>query len=424
MKNSLLGFGILILGFMISGCSAPTATTTKIDNLTLSVSMRPDPPQPGNNNLIVKLIDSQKKIIDNASIGVAYIMPAMPQMGMPEMRGKAQANFKNGQYEAPVDLSMNGNWLIRIDISGGGEKTGYVEYSLITGTKGLSLKESSFGKAGEVVESAAAESGIRISSEKQQLIGVKTEIARFAPLNKIIRTVGTVAHDIELFNAQNEYQQAVIGLKKAKEEGDPEVIKNAEELEGAAYLKLGHMGLSDKLISEIQNGDQSLIVGGQGGLVWIYGKIYESDIPVVKSGMKVRVTSQNIPGKVFTGKIASLDPYLDEATRSLKIRALVSNKEGFLKPNMYVEVIIEAPQGTKLLIPEDSIIDTGERQLVYVEKKRGIFEQREVTVGQRSAGQVEILSGIKAGEKVVAAGTFLIDSETRLKSTSGNQHKH
>lgn len=265
---------------------------------------------------------------------------------------------------------------------------------------------------------------VQISAERQHLIGVKTETAALRSLKKIIRTVGTVAYDAELYSAQNEYSQAVEAREKARESGDVQILQNAEELSGAAYLKLKRMGLSDDLILKTEKSDSSLIVGSENGMVWIYAKIYENEIPLIKKGMMAHITSKNMPDKMFMGKIASIDTVIDEITRSLRARIAVKNENGALKPNMYVDVVLELPLGVKLAVPEEAVMDTGEKQIVFVDDGKEVFEERKITVGQKAEGYVEILKGLKSGEKVVTSGNFLIDSESKMKSTGGGGHVH
>jgi Cu(I)/Ag(I) efflux system membrane fusion protein len=271
---------------------------------------------------------------------------------------------------------------------------------------------------------APAANQVMVTPDRQQLIGVKTETAKVVELKNKIRTVGTVAYDPELYAAQNEYLEALNARGAASQGEDQYTLANAEELVAAAHLKLKRLGLSDDLILKIKQADLSLLVGSQKGLVWIYGKIYENEVPLVKEGMTVYVTARSLPGKMFMGKIASIDTVLDEMTRSLKVRSAVVNEKGMLKPNMFVDLMIEARLGKKLAVPEDAVLDTGERQVLFVDQGKGIFEKREVVAGQRADGLIEIVKGLKAGEKVVTSGTFLIDSESKLKSTGGGGHVH
>ena len=108
-----------------------------------------------------------------------------------------------------------------------------------------------------------------------------------------------------------------------------------------------------------------------------------------------------------------------------KARFVVPNPGGLLKPQMFTNVEMKIPIGKRLAIPEDAVIDTGQRQVVYVDHGEGNFEPREVQLGSRAEGMREVLKGLKAGEKIVSSGTFLIDAEAQLKNvTPLGQHKH
>ena len=113
--------------------------------------------------------------------------------------------------------------------------------------------------------------------------------------------------------------------------------------------------------------------------------------------------------------IEFISPTLSNTTRTVTIRSSVSNTDGRLKPGMFATLAIAADQGDRLAVPDDSVIDTGTRKIVYVDKGEGIFEPREVTTGLKTGGLTEILEGVAPGEKVAAAANFLIDSESQLK---------
>lgn len=149
--------------------------------------------------------------------------------------------------------------------------------------------------------------------------------------------------------------------------------------------------------------------------VWIVSDIYEYELPLIRTGDTARISMSYFPGKEFTAVIDYVYPVLASETRTAKVRFSIPNPGGQLKPQMFTNVEIKISQGKRLVVPEDAVIDTGMRQLVYVDKGEGMFEPREVVVGLRSDGMVEILKGLKAKERVATAATFLIDSEARLK---------
>jgi len=159
--------------------------------------------------------------------------------------------------------------------------------------------------------------------------------------------------------------------------------------------------------------------------VWIMSDIYEYELPMVKVGETARIVLSYFPGKEFSSRIDYVYPTLSGETRTAKVRFSIPNPGGQLKPQMFTNVEVKISLGKRLAIPDDAIIDTGTRQVVYVDKGEGIFEPREVMLGARAEGFREVLMGLKAGEKVAASATFLIDSEAQLKGVKPLEgHKH
>jgi Cu(I)/Ag(I) efflux system membrane fusion protein len=149
--------------------------------------------------------------------------------------------------------------------------------------------------------------------------------------------------------------------------------------------------------------------------LWIVADIYEYELPFVKVGQPARITLSYFPGRQFSSEIDYIYPTISADTRTAKIRLTLPNPGGQLKPQMFTNVEIRINLGKKLVIPDSAVIDTGTSQVVYVAKGEGAFEPREVELGLRADGAVEVLRGIKAGEKVVLSANFLIDSEAQLK---------
>lgn len=275
---------------------------------------------------------------------------------------------------------------------------------------------------------------ITLTPDKQKLIGTKTAPAKKTAITKTVRTTGRIAYDPDLYQAEQEFLQAAEALKKAQSGSLAETKDQAARLVDSARLKLKLMGLSDELIQEVETAgkpDRSLLYGEPGGNVWLYAPIYEYEIPLIKVGDKVEVEVPAIPGKSFQGTIRSIDPVLDPATRSVRVRAVLANPDGALKPEMYVNAVLKVDLGVVLVVPEEAVFATGEKNIVFVAKPGGIFEPREVALGAKSESYYEIKSGLGEGEEVVTGGNFLIDSESRLKAAlqgmegkGGSGHKH
>jgi membrane fusion protein, copper/silver efflux system len=149
--------------------------------------------------------------------------------------------------------------------------------------------------------------------------------------------------------------------------------------------------------------------------VWVLADIYEYEIPFVKAGQKARITLSSYPEKEFQSKVDFLYPSLSGQTRTAKARFVIPNPGGLLKPQMFANVEMEIDLRERLTIPDTAILDTGTRQVVYIEQGDGYFAPRQVKPGIRGNGTVEVLKGLKPGEKVASSAVFLIDSEAKLK---------
>jgi membrane fusion protein, copper/silver efflux system len=152
--------------------------------------------------------------------------------------------------------------------------------------------------------------------------------------------------------------------------------------------------------------------------VWIVADLYESQISLVKLGQAVTITFNNFPGMVLSSRIDFVSPVLTGETRTVRVRCTLTNPKGQLKPQMFAAMEITADQGERLAVPDDAVIDTGTRKIVYIDKGEGMFEPREVMTGLKTDGLTELTMGVDPGEKVASAANFLIDSEAQLKGVT------
>lgn len=152
--------------------------------------------------------------------------------------------------------------------------------------------------------------------------------------------------------------------------------------------------------------------------VWIEAELYENELPSIHPGQQVEIRSRSFPGEPLTGKIALIYPFLDPKTRTVKVRVEMANPGMKLKPDMFVNATIKLPLAPAIVVPVSAVMDSGTRQIVWVESSPGMFEPREVKVGEKSSDSIQILTGLNAGEKVAVSGAYLIDSESRLRGSS------
>jgi membrane fusion protein, copper/silver efflux system len=152
-------------------------------------------------------------------------------------------------------------------------------------------------------------------------------------------------------------------------------------------------------------------------LVWVVVDVAERDLPQIAVGTKVTIRPRALAGQTFGGTVALIYPHLNAATRTARIRIEVPNLDEVLRPEMYVDAEIETgTSGPVLAVPESAVLDSGARQAVLVDKGDGRFQPREVKLGRRGGGYVEVTQGVTEGEAVVTSANFLIDAESNLKA--------
>jgi len=259
------------------------------------------------------------------------------------------------------------------------------------------------------------QAGIYISPARQQLIGVKKEKVQKRKLLGQILTVGRVAYDPALYTAQQEYLQALKGSHSTGyiEEQSSDLMKSMKQ-------KLLAMGMSGQEIDELAKRgkpEQNLYLPGpEDKNVWVYVTVYEYETMLVKTGTPIEVQSMAYPGEIFEGKVISITPIIEAATRTIKVRALVDNPDNKLKLEMFVNVAIRYDLGEKLAVSEEAVMHAGTRDIVFVVRPDEHFESRIVKLGAKARGYYEVLEGLSENEEVVTSGNFLVDSETKLNA--------
>jgi multidrug efflux pump subunit AcrA (membrane-fusion protein) len=253
----------------------------------------------------------------------------------------------------------------------------------------------------------------------------------------------------ELLSTQEEYLQARANAARFARSEIPEVRKGAQELVEASRRRLELFDVPEEFIKGIEKigtpqrtvtfpspvsgfVTAKQIFEGQAvepgmelftitdlSTVWIEANLYEYEARLVKVGQEAVLTLPYDPTLRLSGRITYIYPYLTPETRTLKIRLQFANPNLTLKPGMYgnVELVLDA--GASLVVPDSAILDTGQRQIAFVERSAGKFEPREVKVGIRGGGKAQVLSGISEGERVVVEANFLLDSESQLRSAIG-----
>ncbi len=163
--------------------------------------------------------------------------------------------------------------------------------------------------------------------------------------------------------------------------------------------------------------------------VWVLADVYEYEAGSVSVGQPARMTLSYLPGRQWQGKVTYIYPQVDNTTRSLKARLEFANPDLALKPDMFANVDLVVNHGRQLAVPEEAVLNSGAESTVFVDRGNGYLEPRRVTLGEKVGALFIVRDGLKAGDRVVTSGNFLVDSESKLKSaltsmTAGGQHQH
>ncbi len=153
--------------------------------------------------------------------------------------------------------------------------------------------------------------------------------------------------------------------------------------------------------------------------IWVYVDVYEDDLPWVKMGDQVEMRVRAAPGRLFEGKVRFIYPYLEGKTRTVRVRLEFDNRDQVLKPGMFANVIIKSDaQPNAIVVPSESIVRSGVREQVFIQRAPGKYEPRDVILGLSANGFTQIREGVEAGERVVTSAVFLIDSESKLREAT------
>ena len=252
-----------------------------------------------------------------------------------------------------------------------------------------------------------------------------------------------------LVSAQQELLTA-LHLSQSVDSTAPEAWRNAQDLVAAARRRLAYWDISAEQIDRLERTGEvtkdltlvapfdgvvmeKMVVAGQGVMpgmklyrlanlatVWVEGEVFEQDLALIRIGASVRVELAAYPGRVLTGRVSFVWPMVEAESRTGRVRVVLGNPQGLVKPGMYATLLFDAQLGRELLsLPAEAVVQTGERNLVFVVNANGMLEPREVTIGGRADGRLQILHGVTEGERVVSSANFLVDAESRIAGGAG-----
>ncbi len=158
--------------------------------------------------------------------------------------------------------------------------------------------------------------------------------------------------------------------------------------------------------------------------VWVIADVFEYEAASIRLGQPAMLSLAYYPGKRFPARVTYIQPSVDPSTRTLKVRLELANPGLLLKPEMFVDVEFRIAEPPRLTVPVDAVLDSGLTKTVFVDRGHGYLEPRQVETGELVGDRVVILKGLQPGERIVTSGTFLIDSESRLKAAAAGMAPH
>jgi Cu(I)/Ag(I) efflux system membrane fusion protein len=485
MNNRLLvvaGAVILVSGF-IAGLQwqsrsgeeattfAPGADSFAAGPFLVQVAVEPEIPEIGENTVRLSITDTDGVPVENATVSVAAVMPAMSPM--PEMRASAGiVQTEPGIYTGNFNLLMDGSWPLTVEIDQSGVGSARLSFDMATRRSGLRLVSGAQQPTSSATSFEEMLPGmITVDARRRQTIGLTLGTATTRPMQREIRAVGRVAFDETRVSDVSLRFEAWVGDLEADYVGaevvrgeplftvyGPDLLAAQQEyieilnrqssglLVDAARRHLELWDMSPEEISALEARrspiDYVPILSPRSGVVvekyvvegsshpaghtlmriadlsevWIEADIYESDLALIAEGMTATVTLPYLPGQNFSGPIDYIYPYMDGETRTTRVRLSAANPDGMLKPDMYAEIRLQAEFSERLVVPTEAVIFAGERRVVFEDLGEGRLAPRLIQTGLRNADYVEVLSGLDDGAQIVTSGTFLIASESRLTS--------
>jgi Cu(I)/Ag(I) efflux system membrane fusion protein len=437
-------------------------------DMLVRLSLDPDPPRAGDNALLVELTDAQGKPVDGAQLGFVYDMAAMGSM--PEMKGGGDVKaMSSGKYQIIYPLSMLGDWTLTLGIDAPGHPHAELRFKVSPPRKGYTVES----RGAMPVREGTAQ-GLDVTPERQQLIGVVFAKVERRPLSLSLRASGRVevdetqVHDVvlkydayvekllvdqtgqhvkagqpllvlyspELLSSERDY---LVAVKSGALAGSEQLVRAAEErlklwgFSASQFAELRKRGTAEPRVTIRSPADgtvleKNVVAGtktmagsalyriGNLGRIWVLADLFESDAPYVRAGLPATMTLPYASGVSWKGTVQFVYPTVDEKTRSLHARLAFPNARLALKPGMFADVKVEVPLGTRLAVPDNALLASGEHRYAFVKRGEGQLQAVEVRTGALAGEYDEVLDGLVEGEEVATQATFLLSSEAQLRS--------
>jgi len=444
---------------------------------SVQVEIEPEKPRIGNNQITLIVRDKDNRPVTDAAIQAVAEMPAMGSMAAMPIPIEIES-VKPGLYQGQFELPMDGAWPLTLTIDSGTKGQAGLTFDMGTGRKGVSLTSATPGDSAPQLNAKTTSTSLQpttftVDAYRRQLIGVTTGKVMVRNIIKTIHSAAQITLDETSLTDISLKFDGWIGQLNADYVGkpvkkgqslftvySPELVSTQDEylnsvrrsrtglgsLTAAAYRRLTLWGIDAAQILSLEQRGQAAdylpilspvtgtviekhIVPGTAfkastlllriadlSTVWAEGQIYESELPWVKVGMNVEVVLEDDPNRSLIGKISFIEPTLESETRTARVRVVVPNPDGVLRPDRYARLNLRIDLGKRLVVPEQAVIYAGESRVVFLDLGDGRLQAKKIRTGLRNDEFIEVLDGLTAGEVIVTSGNFLIASESKLKS--------
>ncbi|MEP6663879.1 MAG: efflux RND transporter periplasmic adaptor subunit [Verrucomicrobiota bacterium] len=249
----------------------------------------------------------------------------------------------------------------------------------------------------------------------------------------------------ELLTTQREFLNLLRMRDEAKKSGSTATAESAESLIESAKVRLRLWNIGDEQISKLEEsrkaeetltlfspfkgviqdlpvdqgrrvmmGDHLVDIADL-SVIWVWAEFYQDELPLLKKGLTLSISTSTYPNEKFTGEIVAIDPFINEAKRTGRVRIEVKNADFKLQPDMYVDVTLELKMGEGLTVPLSAVMPTGQRNIVFLDKGEGKLEPRFIELAGKFGEFYAVKSGLKSGDRVVSSANFLIDAESKIQ---------
>ena len=408
-------------------------------------------------------------------------MGSMPTMYAPAEISTAPSGLYQGQFELPmmgawpltltIDAGAQGQAQISFDM--GTSRKGLTFSSATPST--FAAQSGNQGGSQSSSGSLQAKS-FKVDSYRRQLIGVTTEEVICMDMTKSIHANAQITYDqthltdinLKFDGWIDQLNADYIGKHVKKGQVlftvySPELVSSQDEylhsfnrsqtgrdsLKAAAARRLSLWGINRTQIRALERRGRALeylpilspisgtiieknIISGSAfkasakllrladlSTVWVEGQVYEADLPWIELGMTAQVILENKPDTPYTGKVTFIEPFLENETRTARVRVELANPDGVLRPDQYVHLQLQVELGRRIVVPEQAVVFSGENRVVFVDLGEGRLQAQKIKIGVRNDDYIEVLDGLNYGDTIVTSGNFLIASESKLKAGDG-----